>query len=209
MHLVQRGHDRQPIFVDSRDRHVVLRYIAEAMRLCKVSLHAFVLMGNHVHLLATGHEAGSLSRFMQIWCARYAIYFNRSRRRTGTLYEGRFWSWPVHSERYFLNLMRYIEMNPVRARLCGHPAKFAWSSFKDNVRGEPGPPLVAHPTYLALGRDPAERSRHYRELFRIPLSEEELEYFRDGIRPRPRGRPKRRGDPEKVSDTFSAARKSV
>ena len=192
MHLVQRGHDRRQIFYSSRDRHVVLRYIVEAMRLCKVSLHAFVLMANHVHLLATGHEQGSLSRFMRVWSARYGVYFNRSRRRTGTLYERRFWSFPVHSADYFLTLMRYIELNPVRAGICGHPAKFAWSSYKENARGEPGPPLTAHPTYLALGEDPAERSKRYQALFRDPISDEDLEYLRASIKPRPGGRPKRR-----------------
>lgn len=168
-----------------------MRYIIDAMRLCKVSLHAFVLMGNHVHLLATGLEEGSLSRFMRVWSARYGVYFNRSRRRTGTLYERRFWSFPVHSARYFLTLMRYIELNPVRAGMCSHPAKFPWSSYKDNAGGDPGPPLTAHETYLALGRDPAERSQSYQALFRTPISDQDLEYFRAGIKPKGRGRPKR------------------
>ncbi len=191
MHLIQRGHDRRPIFTSSRDRQVAYGYIVDAAGIYKVDLHAYVLMDNHVHLLAVGRERGALSRFMWDWSRRYGLYFNRTRKRCGTLYDGRFRSFNVHHESYFLSCMRYIELNPVRARICSHPAKFAWSSYAENSRGEPRPPLSAHPTYIALGTDRAERSSAYKALLTTPMSREEIEFFRAGIRPRPKGRPRR------------------
>ena len=202
MHLVQRGHDRRTLFENSRDRHVVLGYIADALDAYKVSLHAYVLMDNHVHLLATGHQRGSLSRFMQAWTRRYGIYFNRSRRRGGTLYEGRFWSWPIHHERYFLTCMRYIELNPVRAGMCPHPARFSWSSYAENSRGWPRAPLSPHPAYLALGEEPPERAERYKQHVMANVPREEIEFFRAGIRPRKEGRPRKQ---QNVPGTFSLA----
>lgn len=202
MHLVQRGHDRRKIFETARDRHVALAYIVDALIACKVSLHAFVLMDNHVHLLATGHDYGSLSRFMQAWTRRYGIYYNRSRCRSGTLYEGRFWSWPVHHERYFLTLMRYIGRNPTRAGVCSHVAKFSWSSYSENASGCPRAPITAHPYYLALGQEALERARRYKDLVSGEVPAEETEFFRAGIRPKREGRPRKA---ENVPGTFSLA----
>ena len=188
MHVGLRGHNRQPLFDDPRDRSVVLRYIEEALPQYAGELHAYVLMTNHVHLLVTGTRPGALSRFMHGWSRRYAFYFNRSRGRSGAVFERRFWSEPVKSDYYFIAAMRYIESNPVRARLRSHPSDWPWSSHQQNAGGDPRAPLTPHPVYLALGRSVAARGEAYRRLFDTPQPDLEIEMLRAAARPRPRGK---------------------
>lgn len=189
MHLVLRGHNREPIFYDAKDRHVVLDYLGEVLSEEPVHLHAYVLMTNHVHLLATGHEEGAISRFMHRWSRRYSFYFNRSRGRSGSLFEGRFRSSPVEFDRYLLACMRYIENNPVRARICGSARQFPWSSHGANASGNPSAPLVPHPVYSELGSDARSRAIAYDQLFNQDVAPAEIESFRMEIRPRPIGWP--------------------
>lgn len=168
-----------------------MRYIVEALEKCKALLHAFVFMDNHVHFLVTGLEHGSISRFMQHWSRRYSRYFNLSRKRCGTLYDGRFRGYVAIDRRYLLNCMRYIERNPVRAGICSHPARFSWSSYSENARGDPRQPLTPHPVYQSLGEDANERAHRYRAWCALTEPDDEIEFFRAGIRPRPIGRPRK------------------
>jgi putative transposase len=117
----------------------------------RVAIHAFVLMTNHVHLLATPSCAEGCSRMMQSLGRKYVRYINLTYRRTGTLWEGRYKSTLVDSERYFLTVSQYIELNPVRARMVASPGEYPWSSFRGNAMGRfvprPGPNRgpTAHP----------------------------------------------------------------
>ena len=165
-----------------------MRYIEEALQKYGGELHAYVLMTNHVHLLLTGTEPRAMSRFMHGWSRRYAFYYNRSRKRSGALFERRFWAVPVKSDYYFIAAMRYIESNPVRARLVADPSQWPWSSHQQNARGDPKAPLSAHPVYLAMGRSVAVRAEAYRRLFDAPQSDLEIETLRAGIRPKARGK---------------------
>ena len=188
-HVVLRGHNRQGLFETQQDRFVALRYIEDALDAHGCELHAYVLMTNHLHLLLRAHAAGEMSRFMHGWSRRYAMYFNRLRRRSGAVYEGRFRSWPVKSDHYFLTCTRYIETNPVRAKMVEAPWDWPWSSFRQNASGAPRAPLTPHPLYHALGRTQARRARAYAELFALPLPALEIETLRAGIRPKARGLP--------------------
>jgi len=111
-HIVQRGHNRLPCFLDDRDRMDYLHLLCEALTATGVQLHAYVLMDNHIHVLATPLAPGNLSRFMQKFGRQYAGLFNARHDRTGALWEGRHKACPVDSERYLLTCMRYIERNP-------------------------------------------------------------------------------------------------
>ena len=106
-------------------------------------------------------------------------FFNCTYRRTGTLWEGRYRASVVHSERYLLTCMRYIEMNPVRARMVEHPRDYPWSSHHANARGLPDPLVTAHELYCRLGRSLMERQEAYRELFRLQLPTTELQTIRE------------------------------
>jgi len=181
-HLIVRGNNRGLLFADDNDRTAFLRYLRQSARSSESEVHAFVLMTNHVHVLATGRRAGSLSRFMQAVGRRYAQYVNRVHERTGTLFEGRFRSSLVDCERYFFTCMRYIELNPVRAGLVEDAGNYVWSSFSHNAGRDTFEWLVERPEYEALGVDKASRAAAYRALFRKPFAQDELEAVRAGIR---------------------------
>lgn len=168
-HLYTRGHNKSDCFRRELDRAVYLKYLKEESAESGCVIHAYVLMTNHVHLLVTGHEQGAISRLMQHLGRRHCRFVNRAYRRSGALYEGRFKSSLVESEAYFLECMRYIELNPVRAGMVDHPSQYRWSSYGENVRGDPGGLIVPHPEYLRLGRDRATRGAAYRALVEQPL----------------------------------------
>src|SRR5690625_1311117 len=126
-------------------------------------------MTNHVHLLLTGRETGSAGRLMKRLGQRYVQYINRTYRRSGTLWEGRFRSCLTKEEAYVMGCYRYIELNPVRAELVEHPGDYRWSSYRVNAQGEASTLITPHSLYSNLGGDAAERQAAYRELFRHEL----------------------------------------
>jgi putative transposase len=166
------------MFRDEADRCIFLGHVDEALAACACELHAFVLMSNHVHLLATGHIEGELSELMQRIGRKYARLVNLRWGRTGTLFEGRFRSSLVESESYLLTCMCYIELNPVRAGIVRHPREYGWSSYRQNASGMPGGRLVPHEVYLGLGSEPDDRGATYRRLIQVGVSESELARIR-------------------------------
>lgn len=177
-HLIVRGNNRGGIFFREADRLVFLKYLGEASREDRCDVHSFVLMDNHVHLLATGNGPMSLSRMMQDVGRRYVKYVNSAYGRTGALYEGRFKSSLVETSSYLLTCMRYIELNPVRARMVRSPEEFQWSSFRQNASGDPTGLISAHPEYLALGADRVRRGMAYVSLFEGGIRESDLAAIR-------------------------------
>jgi len=173
-HLIVRGNDRKPIFFTRDDRFRFLDCLGEARTRRACDLHAFVLMPNHVHILATPRELHAMSRMMQDVGRAYVAYVNKRHGRSGALYEGRFRSSLVETTRYFLACMRYIEMNPVRARLSVRPDAYEWSSHGQNITGEPGGLLTPHSEYLRLARDVAQRAAAYARMFEWPEDPGEL-----------------------------------
>ena len=127
-HIVQRGNNRLPCFLDDADRARYRQLLREALLATGCQLHAYVLMDNHVHLLATPPEAGDIARMMQKLGRQYVGQFNARHRRTGTLWEGRYKACLVDSADYLLRCVRYIDLNPVRARMTDDPVAFAWSA---------------------------------------------------------------------------------
>jgi putative transposase len=126
-------------------------------------------MTNHVHLLISAERTEGAGALMKALGQRYVQYVNRTYRRSGTLWEGRFRSCLTQEETYLLACQRYIELNPVRAGMVEHPADYRWSSYRVNAQGEADSLLKAHPLYDALGVDAARRQAAYRELFRYEL----------------------------------------
>jgi putative transposase len=177
-HLIVRGNNRCDLFIDDRDRSLFMRYLEDALADTACELHAYVLMTNHVHLLATGQQPAALSRMVQSIGRRFARYANKRQQRTGTLFEGRFRASLVQTERYFLACMRYIELNPVRAGMVQHPSEVAWSSYRQNASGQPCGIITPHEEYVRLGSDAQTRGYAYRALCDQALSLEVLEQIR-------------------------------
>src|SRR5689334_5079522 len=172
-HIVQRGNNRAACFFDDTHRRMYLDLLREAARAAEVAVHAYVLMGNHVHILATPARPGAVSAVMQTVGRRYVQTINKARDRTGTLFDGRFKSCLVQSERYLLCCYRYIELNPVRAGLAADPADYRWSSYRCNALGEPDGLVTLHPAFAELGDSPAQRRDRYRGLVAEGLSADE------------------------------------
>ena len=178
LHIIQRGNNRQTVFFTEADFARYREWLKAAAAAYGCAIHAYVLMSNHVHLLATPREPDSLPRTMQALGRRYVRYVNTIHGRTGTLWEGRYRAAPIDSEAHFLACCRYIELNPVRASMVKHPRDYRWSSYRAHAHGV-GDALVSdHDLYRRLGADRAMRQTAYRALFRAALDDE----FLDGLR---------------------------
>ena len=165
LHVIQRGQVRAACFFDDDDCFAFLGWLGQYAAGFGCSVHAYVLMCNHVHLLLTPSRPGGVARLMHGLCERYARYIDDARRASGALWEDRFEAFPVHAGRYLLACMRYIELNPVRARVVARPEQHRWSSFRANALGHNDPLLTPHAHYCALGRDTESRLAAYRALF--------------------------------------------
>lgn len=168
-HVIQRGNNRQACFANDNDIAAYAGWLHAAAQKYDVAIHAWVFMTNHVHLLATPRREGAISSMMQYLGRYYVRYFNLTYQRTGTLWEGRFHSCPVQSERYVLACQRYIELNPVRAGMVSDPADYKWSSYRANGMGIGSKLILPHPSYEALGHSRLQRIRNYRKLFETEL----------------------------------------
>lgn len=169
LHVIQRGNNRQACFFTDEDRSFYLQWLAEHSRKAGCAIHAFVLMTNHVHLLVSTDQPNGVAAMMKAVGQRYVQYINRTYRRSGTLWEGRFRSCLVQDAGYLLGCHRYIELNPVRAGMVEHPAEYRWSSYRANAQGEACRLLTPHPEYLALDGNESRRRDAYRDLFRYEL----------------------------------------
>jgi len=179
LHVIQRGNNRENIFCKSEDYRFFLDILLDACRIHGVSVHAYVLMTNHVHLLATPAGVDALPRVLQSVGRRYVWHFNRRYGRTGTLWEGRYRATVIDSERYFLTCMRYIEFNPVRAGLADHPAQYSWSSCPANAQGVVDKLVTPHQLYERLGRSGEDRQGAYRQLLQVRPDDADIKAIRE------------------------------
>jgi len=182
LHVVQRGNNRTPVFRCPADHRFYLDCLRDAARTHRVAIHGYVLMTNHVHLLTSPADEHALPRMMQTIGRRYVGRFNFMYRRTGTLWEGRYKAMLLDTEDYLFTCLRYIELNPVRARVVEAPSEYRWSSYRTNALGDHDPIVTAHPLYLALAPSAEERRDIYRRMFGEPLGDQTINAIRDATR---------------------------
>ncbi|HYC37965.1 MAG TPA: transposase [Usitatibacter sp.] len=182
LHLVQRGHNRGVCFHDEGEHERYLGLVAEygAKEGCRI--HAYVLMPNHVHMLLSVVDQFAATRMMRHVGQRYAQYINRRYKKTGSAWEGRFWTSIVDSDRYFFTCCKYVELNPVRAGIARHPGDFPWSSFAANAHRHASLIVRPHELYESLGSTELARARAYRQMFRHDIDEADLARIRAAIR---------------------------
>ena len=177
-HIVQRGNNRLPCFLDDGDPQRYLALLREALVATKVQLHAYALMDNHVHLLATPPRRGDLGRTMQKLGRQYVGLFNARHRRSGTLWEGRYKCCLVEGAESLLRCARYIDLNPVRARMIDDPTSFAWSSCATLCGLRVDALLSLHPAQQALGAAGQSGHAAYRALLAEALNDQDLAEIR-------------------------------
>jgi putative transposase len=163
-HVIQRGNNRQAIVASDADRRLLLDLFLSASREHDVAVHAYVLMDNHFHLLATPETERGLATMMQAVGRSYVRYFNQRTQRTGTLWEGRYRSTLVQADAYLLACMVYLDLNPVRAGLVDGPADYAWSSHRHYAGRVQDRLVTPHPLFWSLGNTPFAREQAYTEL---------------------------------------------
>ena len=177
-HIIQRGNNRSVCFHAEEDYQFYLHYLKEFADKFDCAVHAYVLMTNHIHLLLTPAREDSVGLLMKHLGQRYVQYINRTYKRSGTLWEGRFRSCLAQSEDYVLACYRYIELNPVRAGMVMKPQDYRWSSFHANGLGKASALISPHDEYRRLGHAEAERREAYRALFRAHVDEALVEEIR-------------------------------
>jgi putative transposase len=178
-HIIQRGNNRQAIFSSNADYETLLGMLDEHSRQSKVAIHAYVLMSNHFHLLATPETSEAIPQMMQAVGRRYVRHFNQRQARSGTLWEGRYRSTLIQTERYLLACMAYIDLNPVRAGLVAEPGEYPWSSYAHYVGRRHDKLVSPHPLYWELGNTPFSREAAYAELVRTGISAEQQRALTD------------------------------
>ncbi len=166
VHVVQRWHNRDPVFVDDAGFSVYLGWLAEAKVEHGCALHAYVLMNNHVHLLVTPEDQDSIGRMLQKVSRHFGPYLHHSYGTSGSIWEGRYKASLVQSNHYFLTCMRYIELNPVLANMVKAPGHYRWSSYGANAQSKQDALLAPHAEYIALGSTTADRCAAYKALFK-------------------------------------------
>lgn len=172
-HVIQRGNNRQPIFLDTADRERFLQLLRDYARQHQVAVHAYVLMDNHVHLLLTPQTEQGVPALMQALGRHYVRIFNQRHARTGTLWEGRYRSTLIEAERYLLACMVYIDLNPVRAGMVAQAGDFPWSSHAHYLGRRADALITPHALIWQMGNTPFAREAAYAELVRAGLPAEQ------------------------------------
>lgn len=169
-HVIQRGNNRQVIFASPADYQYLLDLLVENANKFEVRVHAYVLMRNHFHLLATPLAADGLPKMMQAIGRSYVRHFNLAQQRTGTLWEGRYKSTVIQTDRYLLACMAYIDLNPVRSGLVSQPQDYVWSSHRHYLGLSVDRLVKPHDLFWTLGNTPFAREAAYAELVRAGIN---------------------------------------
>lgn len=181
-HVIQRGHNRQVIFASTQDYAWYLGELRALKLEFRMRVYAFCLMTNHVHLLVSPREAADLGKLMKRLAGRETRRHNRLEGRSGTLWESRYKSSLVERDDYLLACCRYIELNPVRARIVADPQDYRWSSCRYRLGRDTCDWLDLDPAYAALGVSENERRQRYQEFLGKSVPVEEWAVIREAVR---------------------------
>jgi REP element-mobilizing transposase RayT len=180
-HVVSRGNERQAIVRDDADRRKRLEWLRRTVETYGWRLHAFVLMDNHDHLFVETPEP-NLSAGMQHYNGSYTGYFNRRHRRAGHLFQGRFKGHLIEEDGYFLEVSRYIHLNPVRAGAIELPEQWAWGSCPGYVRGARKLDWITYGRVLGeFGTVASQARRRYGRFLRAGLDDPPASPFDDAV----------------------------
>jgi len=177
-HLIIRGNNRSAISYSEKDRHFFIDCLLDAKEDTGCLIYSYCLMTNHVHLLAEPETKDGAKRMIQSLGRRYVRYINSTYKRTGTLWEGRYKSSVVSKDSYLLACCRYIELNPVRAKIVRDPCQYPWSSYSFRAEGKPNKLLTEDPVYRTFGDRPSERQRAYQRWMKESIPDGEWSTIR-------------------------------
>lgn len=180
-HVIQRGNNRQPIFGSVDDYQTLLDLVGQNAARFEVSVHAYVLMSNHFHLLLTPQRGEGLPQMMQAVGRSYVRHFNRRQQRSGTLWEGRYRSTLIQSDRYLLACMVYMDLNPVRVGLVARAGDYPLSSFAHYAGQRLDKLITPHDLMWELGNTPFAREAAYAELVAAGIDTHQQNALTDSV----------------------------
>ena len=154
-HITQRGNNRATVFFDDEDRQTYLKLLSRYSQKYHISIWAYCLMGNHIHLLAVPETETALSRGIGLTNLMYTQYLNRKLKQSGRIWQNRFFSCVVENDQYLWSVARYIERNPLKIALAASAELYQWSSAKAHITGT-NDPLLDATSWLS----PQERSAY-------------------------------------------------
>ncbi|MEJ0086984.1 MAG: transposase [Pseudomonadota bacterium] len=181
-HIVQRGHRRNAVFFNDVDRNDYLGTLAECRAALQLKIYAYCLMSNHVHLVVDpGDDATNISTLMKRAAGRHSRRLNSRNAWSGSLWESRFKCSPIDSDRYLLACCRYVDQNPVRAKLVSRPQEYRWSSYRARAGLTSCAFLDIDPVLFALAATPERRHELYKKLAAAPVDDSELQMIRGSV----------------------------
>ncbi|MBF0478805.1 MAG: transposase [Candidatus Omnitrophica bacterium] len=180
-HVINRGNNRQAIFLEEDDYKKYLAIVYRFKRKYGFKLFAYCFMTNHVHLLIQVGEKGTISRIMQSITVAHTRHYHYKYRTSGHVWQGRFNSPVVSDDEYMLEVMRYIEQNPVRAKMVREIEDYTWSSYRLNIRAEESKLIDRreNKAYQTLGETDDDRRRQYVFMLREEVKDKALEEIRE------------------------------
>lgn len=180
-HITQRGHRGNDVFFTRADRVDYLSTLVACKAELDLRLYAYCLMTNHVHfVIDPGEDPKRISQLMHRLASRHARRLNKAHGWSGSIWESRFHSSPIDTERYLLTCGRYVDLNPVRAQLVQQPEAYEWSSYRTRAGLAECSWLDSDPALEALAISQTARAAAYRELAAIPIDDDDLERIRAG-----------------------------
>ena len=183
-HVINRGNNRQAIFLDEDDFRLYLGLLYRYKVKYDFKLFAYCLMTNHVHLLIQTTAKATVSQIMQSLTNAHTRHYHYKYKTSGHVWQGRFKSPIVSDDQYMLKVMQYIEENPVRAGMVNNVCDYKWSSYKLNVQSKL-PKLIdrsQNPVFCKLATTQEECIRHYRKLMAIDISPKSLDEIRKSVK---------------------------
>jgi len=184
--ITQRGNNNQTVFFSEQDYLYYLSILNEAAIKEDCQIHAYVLMSNYIHILATPTTADGISQLMKGVGQRYVSYINRLEKRSGSLWNGRYKASLVEEGDYLLACMRYIETTPVRETVVKTAKNYKWSSYLANAQGESiEVKIIQHESYLSLetwmDKNDKQTQEKYKQLLRESLTQQQLQEINKAI----------------------------
>ncbi len=162
-HIVQRGHNRQAVFVEEADFQYYLDNLIEWKLELQIRVYSFCLMETHIHLIVNpGELPANVCELMKRLAARQTRYVNKRKHRTGSLWDGRYYASAIDSDAYLLQCSRYVELNPVKAKMCANAKQYRWSSYRAKLGLAEALWLDSDPCFSALGDTASKRRVIYK-----------------------------------------------
>ena len=181
-HIIQRGHNRQVVFVTDDDYLYYLDNLREWKEQLECKVYTYCLMANHVHLIVDpGSDKENLALLMKRIAGRQTRHINKLEKRSGTLWEGRYKSSPICTNEYLLACSRYVELNPMRAGIVVEPETYRWSSYGAKVGTLRQEWLDFDPQYLGLASTERKRQARYRDFVQGTIPKGETEQIRQAV----------------------------